>query len=94
MKKINCSQLRDIPILRVAEALGMDIRKTGYQTWNMKDPENLSKNSSLIIFEKTNTWHRFSGKEQGGVHRGSTIDLVMHMNECSFKEAYLFLSNY
>jgi len=93
MKRIDHATLRQIPILRVAESLGMELQRTGYQTWNMKDPENPRENSSLAIFENTNSWHRFSGKEQGGVHRGSVIDLVMHMRECVFRDSCEFLSS-
>lgn len=86
--------LRQIPILRVAEALGMGLRRTGSHVWNMKDAEDIRQNSSLTIFENTNTWHRFSGKDAGGVHGGSTIDLVMHIRDCSFKNAVYFLSSH
>tara|TARA_Y100000310_G_C20682873_1_gene817085 strand:- start:546 stop:806 length:261 start_codon:yes stop_codon:yes gene_type:complete len=80
--------------MRVAETLGMSLRKTGYLTWNMRDPEDPRDNSSLTIFEKTNSWHRFSGINHGGVHGGSTIDLVIHIRECTLQEACDFLLTY
>lgn len=82
--------LRQIPILRVAEALGLDIVKTGGGTYAMREGREIT---SLALFEKSNTWHRFSGKEQGGVSRGSTIDLVIHCRECSLRSAVDFLTS-
>ncbi len=87
---INFDTLRDISILRVAELLGMKLKKTGYGTYAMRETDQVT---SLVIFEKTNTWKRFSGKEQGGVSQGSPIDLVMHVRGCSLSEAAEFLSN-
>lgn len=82
--------LRQIPILRVAESLSLDIVKTGGGTYAMREGREIT---SLTLFEKTNTWHRFSGKEQGGVFRGSTIDLVIHCRECSLRCAVDFLTS-
>ncbi|MDO8648681.1 MAG: hypothetical protein Q7R81_02765 [Candidatus Peregrinibacteria bacterium] len=82
--------LRQIPILRVAEALGVDIVKTGSGTYAMREGREIT---SLTLFEKTNNWHRFSGKEQGGVSRGSTVDLVIHFRECSLRQAVDFLTS-
>lgn len=83
-------ELRRIPILRVAEALGLSLAKTGSGTYAMREDRKIT---SLTLFENTNTWHRFSGKEQGGVFRGSTIDLVMHCRDCSLRQALDFLSS-
>ncbi len=83
-------QLRQIPIIRVAESLGLDVVKTGGGTYAMREGREIT---SLTLFEKTNTWHRFSGKEQGGVSRGSTIDLVIHCRECSLRSAVDFLTS-
>lgn len=82
--------LRDIPILDVARLLGIDVRRTGAGTHNMREENGLT---SLVIFEKTNTWYRYSGKDHGGVTHGSPIDLVMHIRECSLRDAVLFLSS-
>ncbi len=81
--------LRQIPILEVAHQLGVEAIKTGAGTYAMRDEGEIT---SLTLFEKTNTWKRFSGKEKGGVSQGSTLDLVMHIHECSLKEAAEFLS--
>lgn len=82
-------QLKEIPIIRVAEHLGIPLVKTGAATWCMKD-ETIT---SLTIFEKTNSWHRFSGKTNGGVSSGSNIDLVMHIRNCDLKESIQLLTN-
>lgn len=89
----NLDTLRRIPILHVAEALGMPLVKVGGRNWAMKDPDRRRGITSLVIDTKTNTWHRWSGKTQGGVDHGGNIDLVMHYRECSFQEAVLFLSS-
>lgn len=86
----NFNALRQIPILHVAQKLGIDAVKTGTGTYAMREEGQIT---SLTIFEKTNTWHRFSGKERGGVSRGSTIDLVMHLRDCSFQQAVEFLTS-
>ena len=82
--------LRNIWILQVAEALHIDLVRTGAGTYAMRDEREIT---SLVIFEKTNTWKRFSGKESGGVSQGSPIDLVMHIRECSFEQAIEFLTS-
>ena len=83
-------KLRQIPILDVARALGLDILKTGIGTHAMREEREIT---SLVLFEKDNRWKRFSGKERGGVSAGSTLDLVMHARECSLREAAEFLSS-
>lgn len=90
--KTDFSRLRQIPILHVAEALGMPLVKLGGRNWAMKDPERPREPSSLVLDTKTNTWRRWSGKSRGGVDHGSTIDLVMHLRECPFSEAAEFLT--
>lgn len=90
---IDLDKLRAIPILHVAQALGMELMRTGSGLWNMRDPGNPREAASLTIFEKTNSWYRFSGRSDGGVSGGSQIDLVIHMQECDFKTAIQFLSN-
>lgn len=93
MPKHDFAGLRSLPILHVAQALGLMLKRTGSGTWNVKDSDDSLGYTSLTVFETTNTWHRFSGKESGGVHRGSPIDLVCHVRDCSFKEAVEFLSS-
>lgn len=92
MKKADLESLRRIPIMNVAEALGMDLVKEG-STWAMRDQQTGKGASSLTLFPGSNRWKRWSGIERGGVSKGSVIDLVMHIKECSFAEAVEFLSD-
>lgn len=89
----NFDSLRQVPILDVAEALRMPLAKVSGRNWAMKDPERPRESSSLVLDTKTNTWRRWSGKTRSGVDHGSTINLVMHMRECSFREAVEFLTS-
>lgn len=82
--------LRRISILQVAQKLGIDLVKTGGNTYAMREDGQIT---SLAVFEKTNTWKRFSGKERGGVSGGSVLDLVMYFRECSLRQAADFLSS-
>ena len=95
MTRIDYAELRQIPILRVADVLRLAVRRVGGATWAVKQTPDNSEDSlghtSLMIFENTNTWHRFSEKESGGVYRGSTIDLCMHIHDCSLELAVEFL---
>lgn len=90
MSRIDYSKLRQIPVLEVAYALHMDIALCGSGCHAMRED---GVATSLVLFEKTNTFHRFSGKEQGGVSGGSPIDLVMHIQDCSFENAVEFLTS-
>lgn len=83
--------LRQIPILTVAERLGMQLVPQGSRVWAMRDPESPRHVTSLRLFEKTNRWKRFSGIQTGGVSSGSTIDLVMHVRDCPLDMAVEFL---
>lgn len=94
MTKIDYAKLRQIPITYVANALKMDLVRTGGGTWQMRDPDNPRDVTSLTLFEKTNSFHRFSGKAQGGKSGGSPIDLVMHIQEFSLREAVDFLTSH
>ena len=47
------ARLRQIPILNVAQALGMHIVRTGADTFNMREEKKVS---SLTIFPKTNSF--------------------------------------
>lgn len=85
--------LKKIPIINVAGKLGLQLIKVGPGVWNEKDAEKPGCVTSLTLFERTNTWKRFSGKERGGVSKGSTIDLVIHVRECDFKTAISFLAS-
>lgn len=90
-KKLNIVSLKQIPILHVAEVLGIALRKTGSGIYNQRSDEDEKGMTSLTIFEEKNRWFRYSGKTIGGVCSGSTIDLVMHMHESDFKTACAFL---
>ena len=90
-KHYDTDALKRIPILHVATRLGVWLVKTGGGTWQQKDGDGLS---SLTVFEKTNTFVRFSGKEKGGVSKGSVIDFVMHIkDDPDFKNACAFLAD-
>jgi hypothetical protein len=80
--------LRCISILQVAQKLGINLVKTGGNTYAMREDRQIT---SLAVFEKTNTWKRFSGKERNGISGGSVLDLVMYFRECSLREAADFL---
>lgn len=90
-KRPDFAALRGLPILSVAQLLGLSLVKTSSCTYAMRDGREIS---SLVVFEKTNSWHRFSDKKSGGVSRGSTIDLVSHVRDCSFREAVEFLDSH
>ena len=84
-------ELKNISILRVADELGISLMKIGGGSWAVRTPGENST-CSLTIFEKTNSFVRFSGKEQGGCRGGSTIDLVRHWtNNASVRDACDFL---
>ena len=90
--KIDLEQLRQIPILDVAQALGMQVMKYG-STWAMRDAGNSREASSLVLFPGSNRWKRWSGITRGGVNSGSTIDLVMHHRDLAdVKDAIEWLS--
>ena len=84
------NSLRSIRILNVARALRLDIVKTGVGTFAVREDGTIT---SLVLFEKTNSWKRFSGKEHGGVSQGSPIDLVMHSRDCQLREAVEYLAS-
>ena len=91
-RSFDLQRLRNIPILTMAAALGLSLKRTGGGIWNVQDADDPLGHTSLTIWEKKNCWKRWSGKTSGGVCQGSTIDLVMHIRDCDFKEAIAFLS--
>lgn len=91
--KYDFHRLRQVPILQVAQHLGMDLVRCGTGVWALRDPDHPREPTSLRIFEKTNTFKRFSGIEIGGTSGGSPINLVMHIRDCSLQEAVEFLSS-
>ena len=93
MKKVNLDQLRSVPILDVAERLGIEIVHSG-SSYAMRDAEDGSHITSLTVFPSSNRWKRWSGIERGGVSGGGTIDLVMHIkNTSDVSEAVRWLSD-
>lgn len=90
---VTIMHLKEIPIKRVAEALGMNLRKVGGKDdYHWRDPLRYGKVTSLTIFGATNTFVRFSGKESGGRCKGTNIDLVMYMTDNpSIEDACKFL---
>jgi len=87
MKKFSYQKIRDIPIKEVAEKLELSLRLVGPKTWGVWD-EDLREMTSLTLFEKINRFERYSRGE-----KGSTLDLVMHIHNCSLEQAAEFLSN-
>ena len=90
------SDLKRVPIREVALRLGVQLVRTGGDTWQEKEAGSRHNVTSLTIFEKTNSFVRFSGKEQGGVSKGSVIDFVRYITEnpdvktaCEFLEQFL-----
>lgn len=79
MKKVNLESLRQIPILDVAEALGMHLIREG-SAWALRDPGGKGA-TSLVLFPGSNRWKRWSGITRGGCDKGSVIDLVRHMRD-------------
>ncbi len=78
-EKVN--QLRDLPLEDVAYNLGLDPDDKGRGRW---------KGYGHIINITGSKFYDFSGEQRGG---GGAIDLVMHINECSFKQAVAWLSD-
>lgn len=83
--------IKTIPILEVAQALGLSLKKTGAGIWNMRDADNPNECTSLCINERRNRWKRWSGK--GEPNFGSVIDLVMMAHSCDFQAAIEYLSS-
>lgn len=76
-------KLRQLPIEKVADALGMGIR------WHQALCPFHSDSHPSLHFSKThNTYHCYVCGAHGG-----TIDLVMHRENLKFKEACLWLAD-
>jgi hypothetical protein len=73
-------QLRDLPLDDVAWHLGLD-----------RDPKNGNKccGEKHIINIDESQWYDFHPSQQKG--GGGAIDLVMHVNDCNFKQAIAWL---
>jgi hypothetical protein len=84
-KNVDLDSVKRVPILDVADRLGMDLVRTGSnRSYALREDGEIT---SLQIDTSNNRWKRFSGVERGGVNGGSVIDLVMHMKETDFKSA-------
>lgn len=92
MPKVDFTKVRNIPILQVAQALGMDIVKEG-TAWAMRE-DGSREVTSLTLFPDNNRWKRWSGIEYGGVSSGSVIDLVMHIQNVDMKKAVSWLTQH
>ncbi len=94
-QKYDLDRLKRVPILLVAEQLGIRLVKTGADTWQERDGDSKDKVTSLTMFGKTNSFVRFSGKTKGGKDKGSVIDFVMHVTDNpDLNEACAFLSRF
>ena len=80
-------------IIDVANALGMKIKKSGSGVWSLME-EGSNDETSLRLFEKTNTFKRFSEKTSGGCSKGDIVNLVRHVQDCDFKQAVEWLTSY
>ncbi len=92
-KHVDLAALKAIPIVEVANALRLPLKKMGAGVWNEKSADDPLGVTSLTIFERRNWWIRYSEKTQGGVYKGSVIDLVMHVRDCDFRSACEFLTS-
>lgn len=76
------SKIKSISIERIAEELGMDVRRH-----TALCPFHDDHHPSLHFHAKTNTFRCFACDS-----RGSNIDLVMKLRECSFTDAYRWIA--
>ena len=77
-------KLKAIPIIEVAERLGIEVRgHKAHCVFHSPD-----RHPSLRFYENRGTAHCFTC----GKHCSSTIDLVMQVRNCSFVEACKWLS--
>jgi DNA primase len=85
-EKMNCEKAKNLDALSIAKKLKMkQSRKTNNQVWFYYKNE---KTASLKIDLLLNKWYNFSiGKG------GNTLDLVIHILNCSVSDALDFLNN-
>lgn len=76
------SKIKSISIERIAKELGMDVRRH-----TALCPFHDDHHPSLHFHAKTNTFRCFACDS-----RGSNIDLVMKLRECSFTDAYRWIA--
>lgn len=78
------SAIRDLPILDVCSALGLDTEKHGKNFWCKVRSE---EKASVILHTDSNTFYDF-----GNGRKGSVIDLVQYASSCSIGAAIGFLA--
>lgn len=78
-------QIKAIPIERVAETFGIQLKKKGNSLWGKIRDE---KEESFKIYPETNTWYDF-GLGKGG----SNIQLVSEIKNVNYDEAIQLLGN-
>ena len=79
--KKTADQVRNIPLDEVCRSMGLPVKKEGAKSWRVKT----EKLNLVIIGERF--YENNSMKGSGGA-----IDLVMHLENCDFKDAVLWLS--
>ena len=86
-KRLDCEKARNIDIVSTLAKLGhFPVRKTEKEAWFLS-PFRTETQASFKVSLKKNYWIDF-----GTFEGGSTIDLVMKMDNCSVKEALERLS--
>ncbi|WP_109438544.1 toprim domain-containing protein [Aquimarina sp. AU119] len=90
MKKeiLNCEKARSICLVETLAKLGhFPNRKSGKEAWFLS-PFRSEAQASFKVSLRDNYWIDF-----GTFEGGNTIDLIVKLNQCSVKEALVFLSN-
>ena len=86
-KRMDCEKARNIDIVSTLAKLGhFPVRKTEKEAWFLS-PFRSETQASFKVSLKKNYWIDF-----GTFEGGSTIDLIMKMENCSVKEALERLS--
>ncbi len=90
MKKeiLNCEKARSVCLVQTLAKLGhFPNRKSEKEAWFLS-PFRSETQASFKVSLRDNYWIDF-----GTFEGGNTIDLVVKLNQCSIKEALVFLSN-
>lgn len=88
-ENFDLSRLNDLDIVEVVRRLGVSVKRAGVN-YKMRCPWHTDKNPSLTLYNKTDDKHCHC--YTCGAHH-SVIDLVMKIEEWSFKDACQWLSN-
>jgi hypothetical protein len=78
--ELKTQQLRDLPLVDVAWELGLNCDRTHQSRW---------KGHGHIINIDGPEFYDFAPDQQKG--SGGAIDLVMHVNNCNFRQAVVWL---